>query len=98
MPNPEHRQEFPHWKPRGKGMMMGWIEPRFGRNLAYTEAMQGRTLVHFQIVLGSKRGGITYVYRIYVSFVEGVHVAIWQKAIGEKGKKDEFWERQELIA
>lgn len=40
---------------------------------------------------------MTNVHRVYVSFVERVHMAIWQKAIGEKGKKNEFWERQELI-
>jgi hypothetical protein len=41
---------------------------------------------------------MTNVHRIYVSFVEGIHMAIRQEPIGKKGKEHEFWERQKLIA
>jgi hypothetical protein len=34
---------------------------------------------------------------MYVSFVEGVHMAVWQKAVGKKGKENEFREREKLI-
>lgn len=78
-------------------MMTGWFEPRYGRSPAYTGGMQGRTTTHFRRSLIKKWGGITNVHWIYVSFMERVHMTIGQKAIGEKGKKDELWERQELI-
>lgn len=39
-----------------------------------------------------------HVYRVYVSFVEGIHVSVRKKAIWEEGKENEFREGEEFIA
>lgn len=38
-----------------------------------------------------------YVYGVYVSLMEGIHVSVREKAIGEEGKENEFREGQKLV-
>jgi hypothetical protein len=42
--------------------------------------------------LGYGSIGITNIYWVYIAVMVRVHVTIWEQAIGEEGKKHEFWE------
>ena len=39
---------------------------------------------------------MTYINRVYISFMEGVHM-IREKSIGEQGKKDEFRKGEKFL-
>ena len=41
---------------------------------------------------------VTYIYRVYISFMEGVHVAIWQKSVGEQGEQNELRKSEKFVA
>ena len=41
---------------------------------------------------------VTYIDRVYVSFVEGIHMTIRQKAVGEEGEKNKFGKGEKLVA
>ena len=39
----------------------------------------------------------TYIYRVYISFVEGVHMAIWQKSVGKQREENEFGQSKKFV-
>ena len=41
---------------------------------------------------------VTDVDWVYISIVVGVHVPIWEQAIGKERKEDEFGERKKLVS
>jgi hypothetical protein len=53
------------------------------QNLSYWGHRKGR---------GGRRNGVTNVDWVYVSIVVGVHVPIWEQAIGKEGEEDKFRE------
>ena len=40
----------------------------------------------------------SYVYWVYISLMEGIHVPVWEQAIGEERQQDEFGKSKQLIA
>lgn len=42
--------------------------------------------------------GSTYIHRIDVAFMEGVHVTVRQQTVREQRQKDEFREGEQLIS
>ncbi len=42
--------------------------------------------------------GVTYIHRIDVSFMEGVHVTVRQQTVWEQRQKDKLWKCEQLIS
>ena len=40
---------------------------------------------------------VTYIYRVYISFMEGVHVAIWQKSVGKQREENKFRQSEKFV-
>ena len=41
---------------------------------------------------------MTYIDRICLSLMEGVHMTIWEKSIGEQRKENKFWKSKKFIS
>lgn len=40
---------------------------------------------------------VPYIYGVYISFMEGIHMAIWQKPIGKQREKNKFGKSEKFL-